>query len=161
MKDFQILLAALTSIILFVFGLEHFSKEIQRITGEKFRKALSQATKYSGFGVLLGAVVTAFIQSSSATSVIAISLVNAGVLSFKSSIGIIFGANIGTSVTAQLVAFKLTSFAPIFIIAGFFLSFIKSRYSVFCKDIVLFGFVFFSLNLISSTFLHYRRTKDF
>ncbi len=151
MKDFQIAIAAVTSIILFVFGLENFSKEIQRITGEKFRKFLASATKYSSLSVLIGAVVTAFIQSSSATSIIAISLVNAGVLSFKNSVGIIFGSNIGTTVTAQLVAFKLTAFAPAFIILGFLLSFIKSKYSVFAKSLFYFGFVFFTLNLISST----------
>lgn len=151
MGDLEIALAALTSIILFVFGLEHFSREIQEITGERFRKLLGQATKYRSLGVLIGAVVTALVQSSSATSVIAISLVNAGVLSFKNSVGIIFGANVGTTVTAQLVAFKLTSFAPFFIIFGFLLSFAKSRYSVFGKALFYFGFVFFSLNLISSS----------
>lgn len=151
MKDFQIIFSAATSIILFVFGLEHFSKEIQRITGEKFRKFIAKATNFSGIGLLIGAVVTAFIQSSSATSVIAISLVNAGVLSFKNSIGIILGANIGTTVTAQLVAFKLTAFAPVFIILGFVLSLFRSKYAVFAKSLFYFGFVFFSLNLISST----------
>lgn len=151
MRDFQIILAALTSIILFVFGLENFSKEVQKITGERFRSFLAKATQYSGIGVLIGAVITAFIQSSSATSIIAISLVNAGVLSFKNSIGIIFGANVGTTITAQLVAFKLTEFAPYFIIIGSLLAMIRSRYSVFAKSLFYFGFVFFSLNLISST----------
>lgn len=151
MKDFQIILAAITSIILFIFGLENFSKEVQKITGEKFRNFLANATRFPFVGVIIGAVVTAIIQSSSATSVIAISLVNAGILSFKNSIGIIFGANVGTTITAQLVAFKLTAFAPAFIILGFILSFIRSKYSLFAKSLFYFGFVFFSLNLISST----------
>jgi phosphate:Na+ symporter len=102
-------------------------------------------------GLFLGALITSIIQSSSATSVITIGLVNAGIISFKNSLGIIFGANVGTTVTAQLVAFKLTNFAPAFIILGFFLSLIRSRYSVIGKSIFYFGFVFFSLNLISST----------
>ena len=130
MKDFQIILAAITSIILFIFGLENFSKEVQKITGEKFRNFLANATRFPFVGVIIGAVVTAIIQSSSATSVIAISLVNAGILSFKNSIGIIFGANVGTTITAQLVAFKLTAFAPAFIILGFILSFIRSKYYI-------------------------------
>ncbi|MFG1481588.1 Na/Pi symporter, partial [Halobacteriovorax sp. HFRX-1_3] len=150
MKDFQIILAATSSVILFVFGLENFSKEVQNITGEKFRKFLGSATMYPVVGLLIGAIITAFIQSSSATSVIAISLVNAGVMSFKNSVGIIFGANVGTTVTAQLVAFKLTAFAPVFIIVGFLLSFTRSRYAIFGKTLFYFGFVFFSLNLISS-----------
>lgn len=151
MENIHILTAGLTAIILFVFGLDNFSKEIQRISGENFRKFLSNVTKIPIIGVLLGALITAVIQSSSATSIIAISLVNAGVLSFKSSLGIIFGANIGTTITAQLIAFKLTAFAPLFIILGFTLSLVKTRYAIFGKAIFYFGFVFFSLNLISST----------
>jgi phosphate:Na+ symporter len=151
MKDFHIAVAALTSIILFVFGLENFSKEVQRITGERFRKFLGSVTQHPGVGVLIGAVITAIIQSSSATSVIAISLVNAGFLSFKNSVGILFGANIGTTVTAQLVAFKLTSFSPALIILGFILTFMRNRFSTFGKSLFYFGFVFFTLNLISST----------
>lgn len=151
MKDFEIILAAITSVILFVFSLEHFSKELQRISGESFRKFLASATKLPIIGLLLGAIITSIIQSSSATSVIAISLVNAGVLSFKNSIGVIFGANVGTTITAQLIAFKLTSFAPFFIILGFILSLLKNKASVFGKSLFYFGFVFFTLNLISST----------
>ena len=151
MENIHILMAGLTAIILFVFGLENFSKEIERLSGERFRKFLGNVTRIPVIGLVLGALVTAIIQSSSATSVIAISLVNAGVLSFKNSLGIIFGANIGTTITAQLIAFKLTAFAPVFIIIGFVLSTIKSRYSIFGKAIFYFGFVFFSLNLISSS----------
>lgn len=151
MENIHILMAGLTAIILFIFGLENFSKEIEKITGERFRKSLSRATRIPVIGVIIGALVTAIIQSSSATSVITISLVNAGVLSFKNSVGIIFGSNIGTTITAQLVAFKLTSFAPVIIILGFFLSLIRSRFSVFGKAIFYFGFVFFSLNLISTS----------
>lgn len=151
MENLSVLMAGLTATVLFIFGLENFSKEIERISGEHFRKSLSSATKWPIVGVLIGAIVTAVIQSSSATSVISISLVNAGVLSFKNSVGIIFGSNIGTTITAQLVAFKLTNFAPIVIVVGFFLSIIPSRASIFGKAIFYFGFVFFSLNLISSS----------
>jgi phosphate:Na+ symporter len=151
MEDIHILMAGLTAIILFVFGLENFSREIEKISGERFRRSLGRATRIPIVGVLIGALVTAVIQSSSATSVITISLVNAGVLSFKSSVGIIFGSNIGTTITAQLVAFKLTAFAPAFIILGFVLSLVRNRYSVFGRAIFYFGFVFFSLNLISTS----------
>ena len=150
MEHIHVIMAGVTAIILFVFGLENFSAEIEQISGERFRKFLSRATKIPAIGVLIGALVTAVIQSSSATSVIAVSLVNAGVLSFKSSVGIVFGANIGTTITAQLVAFKLTAFAPVFIILGFLLSFVRSKISIFGKSIFYFGFVFFSLNLISA-----------
>jgi phosphate:Na+ symporter len=150
MEVIQLLMAGLTAIVLFIFGLESFSTEIERISGERFRRFLARATRIPILGVLMGAAVTAVIQSSSATSVIAISLVNAGVLSFKNSVGIIFGSNVGTTVTAQLVAFKLTAFAPVFILIGFALSLVRSRASIFGKTIFYFGFVFFTLNLISS-----------
>ena len=151
MEYLQVIMAGLTAIILFIFGLENFSAEIEQVSGEKFRRFLARATRIPIIGVLIGALVTAVIQSSSATSVIAVGLVNAGVLSFKSSVGIIFGANIGTTITAQLVAFKLTAFAPVFIILGFVLSFVRSRVAIFGKSIFYFGFVFFTLNLISSS----------
>ncbi|MDE2808587.1 MAG: Na/Pi symporter, partial [Gemmatimonadota bacterium] len=150
MEHIHVIMAGVTAIILFVFGLENFSAEIEQISGERFRRFLARATKIPVIGVLIGALVTAVIQSSSATSVIAVGLVNAGVLSFKSSVGIVFGANIGTTITAQLVAFKLTAFAPVFIILGFLLSFVRSKISIFGKSIFYFGFVFFSLNLISA-----------
>ena len=151
MEILQLVMTGITAIILFVFGLDNFSREIEQISGERFRKFLGSATNIPIFGVLIGAVVTMIIQSSSATSVISIGLVNAGVLSFKNSVGIIFGSNIGTTITAQLVAFKLTNFAPIFIITGFILTIINSKVSIFGKAVFYFGFVFFSLNLISST----------
>lgn len=151
MENLHIFMAGLTATILFIFGLESFSKEIERLSGEHFRKSLANVTKFPIVGVGIGALVTMVIQSSSATSVITISLVNAGVLSFKNSVGIIFGSNVGTTITAQLVAFKLTSFAPFLIIIGFFLSILRSKYSIFGKTVFYFGFVFFSLNLISAS----------
>ncbi|MFT5940533.1 MAG: phosphate:Na+ symporter, partial [Paraglaciecola sp.] len=151
MENLHIFMAGLTATILFIFGLESFSKEIERLSGEHFRKSLANVTKFPLVGVGIGALVTMVIQSSSATSVITISLVNAGVLSFKNSVGIIFGSNVGTTITAQLVAFKLTNFAPFLIIIGFFLSILRNKYSIFGKTIFYFGFVFFSLNLIASS----------
>ena len=151
MEHLHIFIAGLTAVILFIFGLQTFSKEVEALAGEKFRKVVAKATNIPVVGLLIGAAVTAVIQSSSATSVIAIGLVNAGVLSFKNSVGIIFGSNIGTTITAQLVAFKLTAFAPVLIVAGFFLSLVPSRFAIFGKSIFYFGFVFFSLNLISTS----------
>tara|TARA_R110001592_G_scaffold336960_1_gene622814 strand:+ start:84573 stop:86219 length:1647 start_codon:yes stop_codon:yes gene_type:complete len=161
MEAFQIVLAGVTAIILFVFGLENFSSEIQQVSGQRFRKFLAKATSIPLIGLLIGALVTAVIQSSSATSVIAVSLVNAGVLSFKSSVSIIFGANVGTTVTAQLVAFKLTAFAPMLIVAGFLLTLVRSRLAIFGKSIFYIGFVFFSLNLISSALQPLQQAPEF
>lgn len=149
MSELNILIVGFSAIILFLFGLESFSKEIQRISGEKFRLFLARATKVPFIGLLIGGLVTSIIQSSSATSVITMGLVNGGVITFKGSLSIIFGANIGTTITSQLVAFKLTNFAPYIIVLGFAFSVIKTRWSFLGKAIFYFGFVFFSLNLIS------------
>ncbi len=161
MEYLHLFMAGVTAVILFVFGLENFSKEIERLSGEHFRKSLSRATRLPIVGVIIGALVTMVIQSSSATSVIAIGLVNAGVLSFKNSVGIIFGSNVGTTITAQLIAFKLTNFAPFFIIFGFVLSILRTRYSIFGKAIFYFGFVFFSLNLIATTLQPLQANAEF
>lgn len=151
MNKWQIILAASSAIILFLFGIENFSKEIQKVSGEKLRKFLTKHTTNPFKGLLIGGLMTSIIQSSTATSVIAVGLVNAGIISFKNSLGIIFGANIGTTITAQLVAFNLTDIAPYFLIIGFLLSIIRIKYSFIGKSVFFFGFVFFSLNIISST----------
>jgi phosphate:Na+ symporter len=161
MSQLNIILAAVSGIILFLFGLENFSKEVQRISGEKFKQFLAKTTRIPIVGLIIGALVTSLVQSSSATSVIAIGLVNAGIISFKNSLGIIFGANVGTTITAQLIAFKLTNFAPYIIILGFIISITKTKYSFLGKTIFYFGFVFFSLNLISHQVAPLQHDPDF
>ncbi len=141
--------AIVPGLILFLYGIENFSREIQRVAGERFRSALVKLTKNPVGGATLGAIVTAIIQSSTATTVIAVGLVNAGTISFAQSLGIMFGANVGTTITAQLIAFKLTGFAPFFILLGFLLSVAGGKYRFLGKPIFYFGLVFFSLALIS------------
>ncbi|MBD3387839.1 MAG: Na/Pi cotransporter family protein [Candidatus Altiarchaeales archaeon] len=149
LTNWELIFAIFPGLVLFLYGIEHFSAEIQRVAGERFREALGRLTSNRLKGAFLGCIVTALIQSSTATTVIVVGLVNAGTLSFVQSLGIIFGANVGTTITAQLVAFKLTSFAPIFIVLGFLLGLVGGRYQFLGKPIFYFGLVFFSLNLIS------------
>ncbi len=149
MVSWELWFAIIPGLILFLYGIEQFSREIQRVAGERFRSALERMTRNRWGGAALGALVTAIIQSSTATTVIVVGLVNAGTLSFAHSLGVMFGANVGTTVTAQLVAFGLTGFAPIFILLGFLLSLVGGRYRFLGKPIFYFGLVFFSLSLIS------------
>jgi phosphate:Na+ symporter len=107
-------------------------------------------------GTVVGTLVTALVQSSTATTVITVGLVNSGVISFTSSLGIIFGANFGTTVTSLLVALNLTAFAPVLILAGFILGIIGGKYKVFGRPLFYFGLVFFSLSMISSAMAPYR-----
>jgi phosphate:Na+ symporter len=151
MNNIEIFITICVGIILFLFGLKNFSNEIEEISGDKFRKFLSNSTKNPISGVLIGALITGIIQSSTATTVISISLVNSGVISSLNSLGLVFGANLGASITSQLIALKLTNFAPFFILGGFLLGLVKNKYTFLSKSIFYFGLVFFSLNLISQS----------
>ena len=147
----QIGFSVLAGLVLFLYGIEHFSREIQAVAGDRFRGWLGRFTRNPLRGAVLGAVATTVVQSSSATTVIAVSLVDAGTISFVGSLGIIFGANVGTTVTAQLVALKLTAFAPFFLVLGFAVSLFGRRYRVLGRPLFYFGLVFFALALVSET----------
>jgi phosphate:Na+ symporter len=146
----EMILAVIPAVILFLYGIENFSEEVRHVAGERFRIILQKATETSLRGALAGAAVTGIIQSSTATTIIVIGLVNAGAISFLGSLGLIIGANVGTTLTAQLVAFKLTAFAPAFLIFGFIAAMIRGPYRALGKPIFYFGLVFYSLNLISN-----------
>jgi len=135
MGELQIAIAVAAAVVLFLFGIEHFSAEIQSISGRRFRRFIAKGTNNRFAGFTLGAAVTAVIQSSTATSVIAVGLVNAGVLTFRQSLGVLFGANVGTTVTAQLVAMKLTDFAPVLILAGFVAGLLPFKWKIFGRSI--------------------------
>ncbi len=149
--SWELLFAIVPGLILFLYGIENFSKEIINSVGERFRETLGKLTKDRWRGAAFGALLTATVQSSAATTVIAVSLVNAGTISFASSLGVIVGANIGTTITAQLVAFKLTSFGPLFILIGFVWGLIGGRYKFIGKPLFYFGLVFFGLELVSGS----------
>lgn len=147
----EILFSIFAALALFLYGIDNFSKEVQKALGENFRNILAKLTKFPIVGVFLGALVTAVVQSSAATTVITVSLVNAGVLSFGQTLGIIIGSNIGTTVTSQLVALNLTYIAPIFIVLGFFIDIVGRKYKFIGKPLFYSGLVFFSLNLLSTS----------
>lgn len=149
--EIELALSILPAIVLFLYGIEHFSKELLRVAGETFRTQLQRLAKTPLIGAVSGMVATAILQSSSAMTVIVVGLVDVGALSFSQSLGIIAGANIGTTLTTQLIAFKLTQFAPLFIIVGFAIDLIGGRYKFAGKPLFYFGLVFFSLNMIANS----------
>ncbi|WP_050464035.1 Na/Pi cotransporter family protein [Herbaspirillum autotrophicum] len=150
MSQFQIIIAAISSIVLFLYGLEGFSKELQATGGDRLRTWLARVTsnRYNGF--VIGAFATVLIQSSSAVTSLATGLVDTGVLSLRSSLGILLGANVGTTATAWLVSFKLANIGPYFIVLGTVLSMLPSRAKMFGKSIFYFGLIFFALDLVST-----------
>ena len=108
----------LSGLALFLFGMKFMSESLQKAAGEKLRGILNSVTKNKITAVLFGALFTAIIQSSGATTVMEVSFVNAGIMTLEKSIGITFGANIGTTITSQLVSLKLTAVAPFIIFIG-------------------------------------------
>ncbi|OPY32838.1 MAG: Na+/Pi-cotransporter [Methanoregula sp. PtaU1.Bin006] len=156
MVSWELVFAIIPGIILFLYGIEQFSREVQLAAGEHLRHVIQVLTKTPLRGTAAGALVTSIAQSSTATTVIMVGLVNAGVISFSASLGIIFGANVGSTLTSQLIALNLTAFAPLFILAGFVIGLIPNRYRIFGRPVFYFGLVFFSLTLISSVMAPYR-----
>ena len=151
MSNLRILFAAISAIVLFLYGLEAFSREIQAVGGETLRKWLGRLTESRWRAMVVGIVATAIIQSSSAVTSLTVALVDAGTMTFSSSLGVLLGANIGTTSTAWLVSLKLTGIGPFFIVLGAVLSAIPTRFKVLGKPAFYFGFIFFSLDLVSFT----------
>lgn len=145
----HLIVSVFALITLFLFSIQKFSSHIQRIAGEKLKTILHNSTKTPFRGFLAGTLVTALIQSSTATSVILVSLVDAGLISFHASLGAIIGSNIGTTITAWLIALKLTYIAPFIVILGFIISQTHTRFQKYGKALFYFGIMFFALFSIS------------
>lgn len=128
---------------LFLYGMNTMSDALQKTAGERMKKILSFLTKNPIMGALAGALVTAVLQSSSATTVMAIGFVSAGLMTLPQAISVIFGANIGTTMTAQLLAFKLSDYIYPIIFIGFMMQFVGKTEKL--KNI---GMVIFSFGLL-------------
>ncbi|MBR0085271.1 MAG: Na/Pi cotransporter family protein, partial [Lachnospiraceae bacterium] len=113
-----VLISMLGGLGLFLYGMKMMSDGIEKAAGDKLRGILQVLTKNKVISTIVGTIFTGIIQSSTAVTVMAVSFVNAGLMSVSQSVGIIFGANIGTTVTSQLVSFNLSAAAPIFVFVG-------------------------------------------
>ena len=136
---------------LFIYGMKLMGDGLENAAGEGLKKILEKVTKNPIIGVIVGAVVTMVIQSSSATTVMVVGFVNAGLMTLVQSAGVIMGANIGTTITAQLVAFKLDQVAPIFVFVGAALvMFAKAKKRKEIGNIILgFGILFTGMGAMS------------
>ncbi len=118
--DYGIMLMGLAGgLALFLFGMRNLTDSLKTVAGDRMKHALDRFTKNRFTGALGGALVTAVIQSSSVTTVLVVGFVSAGLISLGQSVGVILGANIGSTVTAQIIAFKVTKYALAIIAAGF------------------------------------------
>ncbi|MCG2776554.1 MAG: Na/Pi cotransporter family protein [Desulfobacterales bacterium] len=148
---------------LFLFGMKIMSEGLQKVAGKKMRQILALVSNNRFVGCGVGAIVTSVIQSSSATTVMLVSFVDAGLMTLTQAIGVILGANIGTTVTAQLIAFKITNYALPAIAAGVLLKFfIGRRKWIYIGDVLLgFGLVFFGLATMQAGFAPLKENPAF
>lgn len=136
---------------LFLFGIDQMTEGLKSVAGEGMRQVLARLTSNRFMGALTGAFVTSVIQSSSVTTVLVVGFTTAGLMSFAQSIGVIMGANIGTTITAQIVAFKVTKAALAMIAVGFAFLFLgkKSRVRHYGEVLMGLGLVFFGMSIMS------------
>ena len=138
---------------LFLFGINKMSDSLQAVAGSEMRRILKVLINTPLKGVLVGLGVTVLIQSSSATTVMMIGLVNTGIMTLNQAVGVVMGANIGTTITAQLIAFNIGQYAFLFIILGVTLLFIrKSRTMEHWSQILIgFGLLFVGLKVMGNS----------
>lgn len=140
----------LGGLALFIFGMNMMSESLQKVAGDKMKKVLGVLTRNAVCGMLAGALVTAVLQSSSATTVLVIGFVSAGLMSLKQGISVIFGANIGTTMTAQLMAFKISDYIMPIVFIGFLIAFIakKEKIKFVGQTIFAFGLLFVGIEMM-------------
>ncbi|MEA1986210.1 MAG: Na/Pi cotransporter family protein [Candidatus Marinimicrobia bacterium] len=148
---------------LFLFGMNMMSEGMKKSAGNKMRYILSKLTKNRIIALSVGAFVTMIIQSSSATTVMLVSFVQAELMTFAQSLGVILGADIGTTITAQLIAFKLTDYALLMIAIGFILYLFSSKesYKNIGEAILGFGILFLGMSIMSKAMYPLRSYEGF
>lgn len=136
----KIVFGLLGGLAMFLYGMNSMSDALQKAAGEKMKRILGFLTKNLLMGALAGALVTAVLQSSSATTVMVIGFVSAGLMSLPQAISVIFGANIGTTMTAQLMAFKISNYIYPIIFIGFIMNFVFKKEKIRNVGMVIFSF---------------------
>jgi len=148
---------------LFLFGMDQMATALKAVAGERMKGLLARLTSNRLLGAITGALVTAVIQSSSVTTVLVVGFVSAGLMSLMQSIGVIMGANIGTTITAQIVAFKVTKAALLMIGIGFSLLFFSKHERIKQYGTILMGLglVFFGMSIMSDAMRPLRDYQPF
>ena len=151
-ESVKVVFGLLGGLALFLYGMTMMSESLQKAAGERMKAVLAMLTRNPILGVISGALVTAVLQSSSATTVMVIGFISAGLMTLPQGISVIFGANIGTTMTAQIIAFKLSDYIYIIIFAGFLLSFFAKQQKIkYIGDTILsFGLLFLGIDIMGS-----------
>ena len=149
--NIQVATTVLGGLALFIYGMGLMSEGLTQVAGARMKAILGYVTKNRVAAIAAGAGITALIQSSSATTVMTVGFVNAGLLSLTQAIGVVFGANIGTTVTGQLVSLKVTDLALPAVVLGV-VGLMIARRSMMCgawRTVLGFGLLFFGMNMMS------------
>ncbi len=148
---------------LFLFGMDQMADALKAVAGERMKAVLAKLTTNRYMGAVTGAFVTAIIQSSSVTTVLVVGFITAGLMSMSQSIGVIMGANIGTTITAQIVAFKVTKAALLMVAVGFGMSFISKNDKVrhYGNMLMGLGLIFFGMSIMSDAMKPLRTFQPF
>lgn len=154
MNTANMIITLIGGLALFIYGMNLMSDGLQKSAGDKMKNILAMLTKNPLLGVLAGALCTAVLQSSSATTVMVIGFVSAGLMKLPQAISIILGANIGTTITAQLIAFKIGDYTWIFVAIGFIMYFFIKKSDMIKymgQTIFSFGLLFVGINIMGDT----------
>ncbi|MDX2494429.1 MAG: Na/Pi symporter, partial [Desulfuromusa sp.] len=162
-EPFKMGYTAVGGLGIFILGMKYLSDSLQVLSGGLIRKAISSLTSNRFLAVLVGLFVTTFVQSSSITTVMVVGLTNAGLMQLTQAIGVILGANIGTTITGWILAVKVGKYGLLLIAIGVFpMLFSKNeRISAGSKILVALGLIFFGLEIMSGAFKPLRSDEGF
>jgi len=162
-EPFKMGYTAIGGLGIFILGMKYLSDSLQSLSGGLIRKAISSVTTNRFLAVIVGLVVTTFVQSSSITTVMVVGLTNAGLMQLSQAIGVILGANIGTTITGWILAVKVGKYGLLLIAIGVFpMLFSKNdRFSATAKVLVALGMIFFGLEIMSGAFKPLRSDEGF
>jgi len=158
-----VIIEMMGGLAIFLLGMDRMTEALRLIAGSRMREVLAKLTTNRFAGMATGAGVTAVIQSSSVTTVLVVGFVSSGLMSLTQSIGVIIGANVGTTITAQIVAFKITSYALLGVALGFALQFMSKRQDRQARGTALMGLglVFFGMSLMGDAMAPLRNSETF
>ena len=161
--DLSLILKLLGGLALFLYGMQMMSDGLEKAAGDRLKTILEKLTSNRILGVIVGAVITAIIQSSSATTVMVVGFVNARLMTLQQAVWIIMGANIGTTITGQLVALNVSEIAPLIAFAGVVLIvFLKNpKFHYFGSIIAGLGILFIGMDMMSTAMEPLRESETF
>ncbi len=147
---FPLLMGLFGGLALFLYGMDQLSESLKSVAGGRMKGLLSRLTKNRFTAAFSGALVTAVIQSSSVTTVLVVGFISAGLMTMVQSVGVIMGANVGTTVTAQIVAFKVTEYALLLVAVGFAVRFFSRRERMRHQGMIVLGLglIFFGMSVM-------------